>query len=83
MSAVLTAFRGAQRRCPQYHIGGCSSCGFQTDGNLEQVCARNGNLNVSEVLLEHIRSSHKQDAKNPSFTAGAAEMIKSMDRVNC
>lgn len=63
MSAVLEAFPGAQRALfRRYHIGGCSSCGFQPTETLAQVCTRNGNLDVSEVLA-HIRSSHEQDAK--------------------
>ena len=63
MSAVLDAFPGAQRALfRRYHIGGCSSCGFQPTETLAQVCARNGDLDVSEVL-DHIRASHEQDAK--------------------
>src|SRR5690349_3031182 len=63
MSAVLESFPGAQRALfRRYHIGGCSSCGFQPAETLAQVCERNGNLDVSEVLA-HIRSSHEQDAK--------------------
>jgi rhodanese-related sulfurtransferase len=63
MSAVLKNFPGAQRALfRRYHIGGCSSCGFSPDETLAQVCARNGNLDVAEVLA-HIQSSHEQDAK--------------------
>jgi rhodanese-related sulfurtransferase len=63
MREVLELFPGAQRALfRQYHIGGCSSCGFSPDETLAQVCARNGNLNVAEVLA-HIQSSHEQDAK--------------------
>lgn len=63
MSAVLEAFPGAQRALfRRYHIGGCSQCGFQPTETLAQVCGRNGNLDVNEVLA-HIRSSHEQDAK--------------------
>ena len=63
MSAVLEAFPGAQRALfRRYHIGGCSSCGFQPTETLAQVCERNGNLDAAEVLA-HIRSSHEQDAK--------------------
>jgi rhodanese-related sulfurtransferase len=63
MSAVLEAFPGAQRALfRRYHIGGCSSCGFQPTETLAQVCERNGSLDVNEVLA-HIRSSHEQDAK--------------------
>lgn len=63
MSAVLAAYPGAQRALfRRYHIGGCSSCGFQPTETLAQVCARNGGLDVAEVLA-HIQSSHEQDAK--------------------
>jgi len=61
MSAVLEAYPGAQRALfRRFHIGGCSQCGFQPTETLEQVCARNGGLNVAEVL-DHIRASHEQD----------------------
>jgi rhodanese-related sulfurtransferase len=63
MSAVLEHFPGAQRALfRRYHIGGCSSCGFQPTETLAEVCARNGNLDTAEVLA-HIQSSHEQDAK--------------------
>lgn len=63
MSAVLEKFPGAQRALfRRYHIGGCSSCGFQPTETLAQVCERNGGLAVAEVLA-HIQSSHEQDAK--------------------
>ena len=63
MSAVLEAFPGAQRALfRRYHIGGCSSCGFQPTESLAQICERNGGLDVAEVLA-HIQSSHEQDAK--------------------
>ena len=63
MSAVLETFPSAQRALfRRYHIGGCSSCGFQPTETLAQVCERNGGLVVAEVLA-HIQSSHEQDAK--------------------
>ena len=63
MREVLEAFPGAQRALfRRYHIGGCSSCGFQPEETLEQVCRRNGDLNVEEVL-DHIKTSHEQDEK--------------------
>ncbi len=63
MSAVLEQYPGAQRALfRRYHIGGCSSCGFRPDEMLSEVCQRNGNLDVTEVLA-HIQSSHEQDAK--------------------
>jgi rhodanese-related sulfurtransferase len=63
MRAVLEQFPGAQRALfRRYHIGGCSSCGFSPDETLAQVCGRNGNLDVAEMMA-HIRSSHELDAK--------------------
>ena len=63
MREVLEAYPGAQRALfRRYHIGGCASCGFQPAETLEEVCQRNNSLNVAEVL-DHIRSSHEQDAK--------------------
>ncbi|MFN3407564.1 MAG: rhodanese-like domain-containing protein [Limisphaerales bacterium] len=63
MSAVLAAFPGAQRALfRRYHIGGCSSCGFQPTETLAEVCARHGNLPVAEVL-EHLRASHAEDRR--------------------
>ncbi len=77
MREVLEAFPGAQRALfRRYHIGGCSSCAFQSDETLEQLCSRNGNLNVSEVL-DHIKTSHEQDAKLFIEPAELAAWLKS------
>jgi len=63
MREVLEAYPGAQRALfRQYHIGGCSSCGFQPTETLEQVCQRNSLSNVCEVL-SYLRTSHEQDAR--------------------
>ena len=76
MSAVLENFPGAQRALfRRYHIGGCSSCGFSPDETLAQVCARNGNLDVAEVLA-HIQSSHEQDAKVLISPTELAELLQ-------
>jgi len=42
---------------------------------LAQVCARNGNLDVAEVLA-HIQSSHEQDAKVLISPAELAELLQ-------
>ena len=63
MQAVLQVFPGAQRALfRKYHIGGCSSCGFQPEETLARVCERNGDLPVTDVL-EQIRQSHEEDAR--------------------
>ena len=61
MRDVLAAYPGARRALfRKYHIGGCSSCGFSPEETLGQLCARNGNLNVDEVIV-HIQTSHETD----------------------
>jgi rhodanese-related sulfurtransferase len=63
MREILEAYPGAQRALfRRYHLGGCSSCGFQPEETLAQLCHRNNHLDVGEVL-EHIKASHEQDAK--------------------
>ena len=63
MAQVLERYPGAQRALfKRYHIGGCSSCAFQPGETLEQLCRRNNNLDVTE-MIEAIQSSHEQDAK--------------------
>src|ERR1019366_9207077 len=85
MSAVLEHFSGAQRALfRRYHIGGCSSCGFQPTETLAEVCTRNGNLDVAEVLA-HIQSSHEQDAKvliSPKELAELLQQDKSVKLVD-
>jgi len=76
MREVLEVYPGAQRALfRRYHIGGCSSCGFSLDETLEQLCRRNGELNVDEVL-EHIRKSHEQDARILIAPAELAAWLK-------
>jgi rhodanese-related sulfurtransferase len=63
MSDVLAAYPSARRALfRKYHIGGCSSCGFQPKETLAEVCVRNNNLSVDEVLA-HITASHEQDSQ--------------------
>ena len=63
MVAVLEVYPGARRALfRKYHIGGCSSCGFQMDETLGGVCGRNDNLDVADVLGE-IQASHEADEK--------------------
>jgi rhodanese-related sulfurtransferase len=61
MQDVLAAYPGARRALfRKYHIGGCSSCGFAPDETLAQLCGRNGNLDVDEVVA-HIQSAAEAD----------------------
>jgi rhodanese-related sulfurtransferase len=62
MAELLQAYPGAQRALfAKYHIGGCSSCGFSPNETLAEVCARNEDVNVDEVI-DHVRRSHEADA---------------------
>lgn len=63
MSEVLARFPGAKRALfAQYHIGGCQSCSYGDDETLAEVCERNENIPVDEVI-EHILSAHENDRK--------------------
>jgi rhodanese-related sulfurtransferase len=46
----------------KYHIGGCQSCGFDDSETIAEVCQRNGNLPVNEIL-DHLRTSADHDKK--------------------
>ena len=51
MEAILSIAPAAQRALFQrYHIGGCSSCGFQPTDTLAQVCKDHNILDVAEVI---------------------------------
>jgi len=61
MREVLEIYPGAQRALfKRYHIGGCSSCAFRPEETLSELCARNGDINVQE-MIEHLHSSQEQD----------------------
>ena len=63
MQELLKSYPGAQRALfRQYHIGGCSSCGFRPDETLEQICARNEQMKLDEVVT-FLESSCEEDRK--------------------
>ncbi len=63
MEAILQSFPSAQRALFQrYHIGGCSSCGFQPSDTLGQVCRDHNLLDTNEVV-RHILNSHEADQR--------------------
>jgi rhodanese-related sulfurtransferase len=62
MAELLDIYPGAQRALfRQYHIGGCSSCGFQPTETLAGVSARN-DVQVADVIA-FLESSQEEDAK--------------------
>lgn len=51
MEQILEVVPAAQRALFQrYHVGGCSSCGFQPSDTLAQVCKDHNLLDVKEVI---------------------------------
>lgn len=77
MRDLLVRFPGAQRALfRRYHVGGCASCGFQPTETLAEVCARNENLPVDEVIA-HILASHEADEKILIAPTDLAAALKS------
>lgn len=61
MSEVMERIPGARRALfRNYHIGGCSSCAFSPDETLKDLCVRNENLDVMEVISK-ILEGHAAD----------------------
>jgi rhodanese-related sulfurtransferase len=76
MRDVLEVYPGAQRALfRRFHIGGCSSCAFQPTETIQQLCDRNGGLNAHEIL-DHIQTSHDQDARLLISAADLAEWLR-------
>ena len=77
MQEVLDAYPGAQRALMrQYHIGGCSHCGFDPGELLGDVLAKHNVLNTDEVL-EYIQTSHEQEQRLQISPHELAEALKS------
>jgi len=75
MGQVTTVFPSAQRALFQrYHVGGCSSCGFQLTDTLATVAVNHG-LNVDEVV-EHIQRSEEMEKDLEITPRETAELLK-------
>jgi rhodanese-related sulfurtransferase len=63
MEAILAEIPSAQRALFQrYHVGGCSSCGFQPTDTLARVCKDHNILDVNEVI-QYLGNAHELDQK--------------------
>lgn len=63
MAEILEKIPSAQRALFQrYHVGGCSSCGFQPEDTLTKVCKDHNLLDVNEVV-SHLERAGEIDAK--------------------
>lgn len=73
MAEILERIPSAQRALFQrYHVGGCSSCGFQPEDTLTKVCKDRNLLDVNEVL-QHLTRAHEVDQNmqiEPSVVKG-------------
>jgi rhodanese-related sulfurtransferase len=65
---------------PQYHDGGCASCGFSPTETLASVCARNENLPVEDVIATII-AGQEADRKMEISPVEVAERLKSGKQV--
>src|ERR1043166_7631935 len=75
MQQVTSVFPSAQRALFQkYHVGGCSSCGFQPTDTLGTVAVNHG-LDVNEVI-EHVKSSHDMEKNIEITPRETAELLK-------
>ncbi len=63
MGEILSQIPSAQRALFQrYHIGGCSSCGYEATDPLSKVCKDHNILDVNEVIT-FLATSHELDQK--------------------
>jgi rhodanese-related sulfurtransferase len=75
MQQVTDVYPSAQRALFQkYHVGGCSSCGFQPTDSLATVAINHG-LDVGEVV-EHIKKSQEMEKDLEITPRETAELLK-------
>src|SRR5256885_11884227 len=75
MQQVTTVFPSAQRALFQkYHVGGCSSCGFQPTDTLTTVAFNHG-LDMNEVI-DHIRKSQDMEKDIEITPQETAELLR-------
>ncbi|MFY7817153.1 MAG: rhodanese-like domain-containing protein [Akkermansiaceae bacterium] len=61
MGSIMDQIPGARRALfARYHLGGCQSCGFSPDETLASLCARNGEIDPTE-MIEHLIAAHEHD----------------------
>ena len=85
MEAIMEVAPSAQRALFQrYHVGGCSSCGFQPTDTLAQVCKDHNLLDVNEVmntivLSEQVDKTTQIDAEQVRVWLAAEEELTFVD----
>lgn len=62
MKDILSQYPAAQRALfRRYHVGGCSSCGFQPTDTLEKVCQSHNLIDIDEVITHIERSQQLEE----------------------
>ena len=81
MAELLEAYPGARRALfARYHIGGCQSCAFSPQETLAELCARNENIPVQE-LIDHVVANHSKDSKILLSPTELADMLGAEPRL--
>lgn len=77
MQEVLEAYPAAQRALfRRYHIGGCSSCGFQPTDTLEEVLKSHNVMDEASGVVAFIQKSQQEDAKIQMAPREVAQALK-------
>ncbi|MDG1855371.1 MAG: rhodanese-like domain-containing protein [Verrucomicrobiota bacterium] len=77
MHELLETYPWAQRALfRHYHIGGCSSCAFQEDETVEDLCKRNENIDPNELITK-VQQSHDEDQKVLMKSTAVFEALQS------
>jgi rhodanese-related sulfurtransferase len=86
MEAILSVAPAAQRaRVQRYHVGGCSSCGFQPSDTLAQVCKDHNILDVNDAVRT-ILVAQELDSKmqvDPRDVKAWLDAEKDFDFIDC
>lgn len=76
MADVLDAYPAAQRALfRKYHIGGCSSCGFQPSDRLKDVLKSHDVEEGIDSVITFIQQSQEVDNKTKVDAAGLKKLI--------
>lgn len=81
MAEIQQKFPSARRALFQrYHVGGCSSCGFQETDTLEEVCRSHNLLDVPGVV-QHLLLSHEVDQRMQVSPAKVQEWLAAGEKL--
>jgi rhodanese-related sulfurtransferase len=82
MQEVLDAFPSAQRALfRKFHIGGCSSCGFQPTDTLQAVLKSHDVEEPVDQVVSFIEQSQKMDDRTKIDIAGLRGMLDKKDNI--